>query len=117
MIETGRLVAKTAGRDAGKKGLIVDIIDDNYVLVDGQLRRKKCNIKHLELLPSVASIEKGASHEAVSAELKKFGIDVKETAGKKANAETKSEKPRKARAAKGKEQKTAVKTPKKQKNK
>ncbi len=117
MIETGRLVAKTAGRDAGKKGLIVDIIDDNYVIADGQLRRKKCNIKHLELLPSVANIEKGASHEAVAAELKKLGIDVKEKAGKKAGAEKKSQKPSKARAVKGKEQKPAEKTEKKQKSK
>lgn len=117
MIETGRLVLKTAGRDAGKKGLIVDIIDDDYVIVDGQLRRKKCNTKHLELLPSVANIEKGASHEAVAEELKKLGINIKEKASEKSKAEKKSQKPGKARADKGKEDEKAKTSVKAAKNK
>ena len=83
MIETGRLAVKIAGRDAGKKGAVVDRIDDNYVIVDGQMRRKKCNIKHLELLDEKISIEKGASHEEVADKLKKLGIEVKEKSDKK----------------------------------
>ena len=48
MFEIGRLCVKIAGRDAGLKCLVVEVIDDNYVLIDGQTRRRKCNIKHLE---------------------------------------------------------------------
>lgn len=47
-----------AGRDAGKKFIIIEIIDQTYVLVaDGNLRRlekpKKKKIKHLEFTEEV----------------------------------------------------------------
>ncbi len=83
MIEIGRLVVKIAGRDAGLKGIIIDILDDNYVLIDGQVRRRKCNIKHIEPLEQVVKISKGASHEEVVTEFKKLGIEIKETKPKK----------------------------------
>ncbi|RLG55185.1 MAG: 50S ribosomal protein L14e, partial [Candidatus Hydrothermarchaeota archaeon] len=48
-IEIGRVCVKTAGREAGKRCVIVDIIDKNFVLVDGpEVQRRRCNIKHLE---------------------------------------------------------------------
>jgi large subunit ribosomal protein L14e len=95
MIEIGRIVVKTAGRDAGKKGVVIDIVDDNFVLVDGQLRRKRCNILHLEPLAEKAAVEKNASHEAVISELKKAGIEVAEKKSKQ-----KADKPKKARKSK-----------------
>src|SRR3989344_3996604 len=58
MIEIGRLCLKTAGRDAGMKCVIVDILDDKFVLIDGQTRRRKCNILHLEPLKEVIKIKK-----------------------------------------------------------
>ena len=78
MIEIGRIVIKTAGRDASKKAVIVDIIDNNFVLIDGETRRRKCNIKHLEPLAQVVKIKKNASHEEVSKVLKEIGIKVRE---------------------------------------
>ncbi len=78
MIEIGRVCVKTAGRDAGKKGAVIDVINDNYAILDGQIRRKKCNIKHLEPLEMTIKITRNATHEEVSAELKKLGIEVKE---------------------------------------
>ena len=45
MMEIGRLVVKIAGRDAGKRGAIIDVIDSSFVVVEGDLRRKKCNVK------------------------------------------------------------------------
>ena len=74
MIEVGRLCMKVAGRDAGAYGLIVDVLDDSSVLLDGLTRRRKCNIRHLELLDKVAPLKKGASHEEALAALKEFGI-------------------------------------------
>ena len=47
MIEIGRLCVKIAGRDAGKKCVVVDVVNDNTVLIDGETRRRNCNIKHL----------------------------------------------------------------------
>ncbi len=92
MIEIGRLVVKTAGRDSGKKGLVIDIIDENYAMIDGQVRRKKCNINHIEPLETLITIAKNASHEEVAEELKKIGIKVEEKAKKE---KPKAEKPAK----------------------
>lgn len=63
--DIGRICVKIAGRDAGKRCIIVDILDENYVLIDGNTRRKKCNISHLEPTEKVLDVKKGASHEDV----------------------------------------------------
>ena len=77
MIEVGRVVIKLAGRDAGKKGLIVDILDDKFVLIDGETRRRKCNIIHLEPLEQVVKIKKNASHDEVASALKEIGLEAR----------------------------------------
>ena len=84
MIEVGRLCVKIAGRDAGLKCLIVEILDNNYVLIDGETRRRKCNILHLEPLKEVIKIKKGASHEEIKKEFEKLGLEAKETKPKEA---------------------------------
>ena len=84
MMEVGRLCVKIAGRDAGKKCVIVDTVDDTFVMVDGETRRRKCNVKHLEPLKEAIKISKGADHNAVAAEFKKMGIELKETKPRKA---------------------------------
>lgn len=108
MIEIGRLCVKTAGRDSKKKCVIVDIVDDNFVLIDGDVRRKKCNIKHLEPLDQVIKIRKGASHEVVAEEFKKLKLPVWSKKSKE-----KTERPKKVR--KKKEKKVEEKAEKKTK--
>jgi len=98
MIEIGRLCIKIAGRDANRKCVIVDILDDNLVLIDGNVRRRKCNINHLELLGETIKIKKGASHDIVKQEFKKLKLDVWETKPKKVG-----EKPKKLRKKERKE--------------
>lgn len=54
----GQVVKSKAGRDKDKLFLVLDIVDDNYVmLVDGKLRKlenpKKKKIKHLMIYKSV----------------------------------------------------------------
>lgn len=95
MIELGRLCMKIAGRDAGKKCIIIDILDNNFVLIDGETRRRKCNIKHLEPLDKVIKIKKKISHEEIKAEFKKIKIKVLETKPK-----PKTERPKKQRGRK-----------------
>ena len=94
MIEVGRLIVKLAGRDAGLKGVIVDILEEGYILVDGQVRRRKCNILHVEPLDKIIKIKKGASHEEIVEALKTIGVEVKE---KKKKDKVKTEKPKKQR--------------------
>ncbi len=97
MIQIGRLVMKIAGRDAGKYGLIIDVVDKNFVVIDGQVRRRKVNIKHIEPLQRILKITKNASHEEVVSALKQMGIDVEPKKQKQAK---KGEKPVKKRTLK-----------------
>ncbi|MEM4717882.1 MAG: 50S ribosomal protein L14e [Desulfurococcaceae archaeon] len=69
-IEIGRICVKTAGREAGRKCVVVDIIDENFVVVTGpknltKVKRRKVNVKHLEPLDKVIKIPRGASDEEV----------------------------------------------------
>ncbi len=112
MVEVGQLVMKIAGRDSGEIGIIVDIIDDKFVLIDGNVRRKKCNIKHLESLNKVIKIKKKATTEDVKSELEKLGIKSKQK-GKKRESK---QRPRTQRKSK-KEEKKELKTKKASKKK
>jgi large subunit ribosomal protein L14e len=95
MIEIGRICLKLAGRDAGRDCVIVDILDNNYVLIDGNVRRRKCNVFHLEPKTDVIKIKKGASHEEIKKEFSKLKLDVWDTKKKE-----KTERPRKIRGKK-----------------
>lgn len=90
MLEIGRLCIKTAGRGAGSKIVIVDILDKNFVLIDGQVKRKRCNISHLEPLPQIIKIKKNASSDEVKKELEKLNIKI----NKKINKIKKTKKPK-----------------------
>jgi len=77
-IEIGRICVKNAGRLAGRKCVIVDIIDENFVLVTGPkdvtgIKRKRANIRHLVPTPEKIDIPEGASDEEVKAALEKAG--------------------------------------------
>lgn len=100
MFEVGRLVVKIAGRDAGLKGVIVDILDNGYVLIDGQVRRRKCNVIHIEPLDKTVKIPKKATHSEVAEALKNEGIEVAE---KKKKESAKSERPLRKRKSSAKE--------------
>ena len=74
MLDVGRVCVKIAGREAGSKCVVVDVLDENFVTVDGDVRRKKCNVSHLEPLSEKIELEKGADHDAVIEGLKGMGI-------------------------------------------
>jgi len=78
-IEVGRLCYKVRGHEAGRKCVIVDIIDENMVLVTGPkqltgVRRRRVNIKHIAPLDRAISISKGASDEEVLKALQEAGL-------------------------------------------
>jgi large subunit ribosomal protein L14e len=75
IIEIGRVCRKTTGKDAGKYCVIVEKIDDNYVMTEGVAqKKKKTNIKHLEPIPKVLDIKKGASLEDVKKKLEEENL-------------------------------------------
>ena len=94
MMDIGRVCVKLAGRDSGKKCVIISVVDANTVMIDGATRRRKCNVKHLEPLAQVLEIAENASSKDICAALE---IPVKD-----AKAKQKAVRP--ARVRKGKSQ-------------
>lgn len=106
-LNIGQLCVKLAGREAGKICVIVDKIDKKFVSIDGQTKRKKCNILHLAPLEQQIKIKKGATHADIVKELKSLNIDVTEKKSK-----PKKERPKKKTKVKPKTKaKAKVKTP------
>ena len=74
MLDVGRLCVKIAGRDAGNTCVVVEVADKNFVVVDGNVRRKRCNVSHLEPLDQKIELSADGSHETVVAAFEKMGI-------------------------------------------
>ena len=87
VFEIGRLCVKTAGRDAMELCVVIEKLDSNYVLVDGNTRRKKVNMAHLEPLNKTLDVKKGADTKTVLAAFEAAEIEVKKSAEKKAKVQ------------------------------
>lgn len=65
-IEVGRVCVKTAGREAGQKCAIIEIIDENFVEVVGDsVKNRRCNIAHLE--PTTETIDVSGDIDSIKA--------------------------------------------------
>ena len=70
-IEVGRICVKIFGREAGRKCVIVDLIDKNFVLITGPrkvtgVKRRRVNTSHIEPTEDKISIDRGASDEDIA---------------------------------------------------
>ena len=77
-MEIGRICIKVLGRETGKKCVIVDLVDKNFVLITGpkavsSIKRRRANISHLELTQEKVDINRGATDEEVTEALKAAG--------------------------------------------
>ena len=77
-IEVGRVCVKVAGRDAGRRCVVVDLIDKNFVLITGPkdlsgVKRKRVNINHIKATADRIDIAKGESDENVAKTLEVAG--------------------------------------------
>jgi large subunit ribosomal protein L14e len=77
-IEVGRICVKLAGRETGRKCVIIDVMDKSFVLVTGPkkvtgVKRRRVNINHVEPLQDNIEIKRGASDEEVTAVLEAAG--------------------------------------------
>jgi len=66
------------GREAGKKCVIVEIIDKSFVLITGPkaltgVKRRRANVQHLKPTRSIIKIERGAGDEEIIEVLKADG--------------------------------------------
>jgi large subunit ribosomal protein L14e len=74
-MEVGRVCVKIAGHEAGRKCVVIDVIDKSHVLITGpSVKRRRCNIRHLEPLEQKLDLEKGASDEEVKHALELAGL-------------------------------------------
>ena len=108
MFEVGRICLKIAGRDANKYCVIVEKIDENHFLIDGQTRRKKVNMKHIEPTKNKIDIKEKADHSLVVEEFSKLGYKIPLKKSKKA-----TERPKKSKVVKEKKPKKETKEDKK----
>ena len=70
-IEVGRVCVKVAGRESGRKCVIVDVMDKSYVVVTGPkkvtgVKRRRVNINHVAPTEDVIPIKRGASDDEVT---------------------------------------------------
>jgi len=77
-IEVGRICMKTTGREKGKRCVIVDLIDKNFVLITGPksltgVKRRRTNIGHINPTDRRIKIKRGATEEEVAQALSDAG--------------------------------------------
>jgi len=77
-IEVGRICVKVAGRESGRKCIIVDVMDKSFVLVTGPkkvtgVKRRRVNINHVAPLEDIIQVKRGASDEEVTQMLEAAG--------------------------------------------
>jgi large subunit ribosomal protein L14e len=70
-IEVGRVCVKVAGRESGRKCVIVDVMDKSFVLVTGPkkvtgIKRRRVNINHIAPTEDTIQVNRGASDEEVT---------------------------------------------------
>ncbi len=111
MFDVGRVCMKIAGREAGKYCVVVKKLEDNFVLVTGprsvtQVKRRKCNILHLEPLKETLKIKADASDEEVIKAYEEASLFSKldlQRPERKAEPEEEKEAPKEKKAKKKKE--------------
>ena len=79
VVEVGRICVKVAGREAGRKAVVVDLVDDNFIVVTGPksltgVKRRKVNVKHVEILDKKVEVPRGASDEEVLKAIEAAGL-------------------------------------------
>jgi len=77
-VEVGRICTKIAGRQSGKKCVIVDVMDKSFVLITGPkaitgVKRKRANLNHIMPLDDKIEVKRGASDEEVTQTLTAAG--------------------------------------------
>ena len=77
-MEVGIICVKVVGREAGKKCVVVEIVDKNFILITGPktvsgVKRRRVNINHLEPTEEKINIKRGATDEEITDALKAAG--------------------------------------------
>jgi len=123
VLDVGRVCMKIAGRESGRPCVVLktekDKKDKAFVLITGPklltgVKRRRCNIEHLEPTPYKLEIKEEASEEEVIDAFEKAGLVAKFNLKRPSAAEIKTEK---AKPEKIKEEKPKKKEEKKKEKK
>ncbi len=86
-LDVGSVCMKTTGREAGEKAVVVEVVDDNFVVIGSfegsHVRKRKCNITHLIPLGTKGDARHHKKAKESAGEHKK----TKEAAGESAKKE------------------------------
>ena len=70
-IDIGRVCMKLQGREKGKKCVIIDVIDRNFVVVAGPgVKRRRVNMDHILALDETVNVQRDASDAEIAGALK-----------------------------------------------
>ncbi len=131
-LDVGRICMKVAGREAGRYCVVLKKLDKQFVLVTGPkdltgVKRRRCNIDHLEATGDSLSVKEEASEtEVIKAYekigfMRKFGLKrpspevIKEAEKKVKKVEKKPEKKKEKKKPEKKEKPKKEKKPKEKK--
>jgi len=81
-LEIGRVCMKVAGREAGRYCVVLKKLDDAFVMVTGPreltgVKRRRCNIDHLEPTSYLVKIEQDAAEKDIIDAYNKIGLTKK----------------------------------------
>ncbi len=72
MFKPGLICRKTAGKEKDRVCIVLDV-KNNLATIDGYVKKRECNIRHLAPLAAV-ELPKNASHEDILALLEASGF-------------------------------------------
>lgn len=105
MLNSGRVCVKTAGREAGSVCVVLERVNDFQVVIEGMVKKRKCNVKHLEPLPKTVKVTKSSSKKEVLDSLTSLGLISKEESEKFLNKKPKEVKGKPSKKVKEKKAK------------
>ncbi len=63
-IKAGSVCMKTTGREAGRRAVVVEVKDNNFVVIEGpEIRKRKCNVRHLMPIGGKISVSGSAGQK------------------------------------------------------
>lgn len=128
LLDVGRVCMKISGRESGRYAVVIKKLKDDktksdaFVLVTGPrlltgVKRRKCNVAHLEPTPYILEIKEDASDEEVIEAFKKANLVEKLNLKLPSAAELKAEKAKPAKEEKTEEKKKEEEKSKEKKEK
>jgi len=75
IMSIGRVCVKVKGRDSGNYCVVVDKSGYSVVIEGKNIKRSKCNVRHLEPLPFVLEVQRNTEREVLLKEMSKIGLD------------------------------------------